>query len=93
MKNYLFLLLGALALFGAGCDAPSSANIPQQPKAYTAIEAQGFTDIKLGSTPIFECAKDDSALSSYRFTAKNMNGRTISGTSCCGIFKGCTIRY
>lgn len=92
MKPLIFFSLAAIALLGAGCESSQNA-YPQHPKAFYAVEAQGFTDIQLGSTPLFSCAQDDSMLESYSFTAKNQNGKIVSGSACCGFWKGCTIRF
>lgn len=56
-----------------------------------AIESQGFTDIKIGDYAWFGCGRDDTYQS--HFTAKNSNGKSVSGIVCCGILKGCTVRF
>jgi len=61
-------------------------------KAFEALDNEGFTDIKFTGYQFFECGKDDTYHTG--FTAKNSNGKTVTGTVCGGLlFKGSTIRY
>lgn len=56
-----------------------------------AIESAGLEPVKVGGFSWFTCSDSDNF--STRFTAKNPQGKLVSGTVCCGILKGCTIRY
>ncbi len=81
-------IIGSLVLFIAaamagGCGAGDDGS--------KALEEQGFSDVKIGSRAWFGCGHDDNFNS--HFTAKNVNGRQVSGVVCCGFWKGCTVRF
>jgi hypothetical protein len=57
----------------------------------TTLDAAGYTDITTGDYAWFECGRDDTYAT--RFTARNPAGKRVSGTVCCGLMKGCTIRF
>lgn len=77
--KYLILLL----ILFIGC---TDAN-----RTKKTLESSGFTDIETGGFNLFACGKDDNFATD--FTAKNANGQKVSGTVCCGILKGCTVRF
>lgn len=56
-----------------------------------ALESEGFTEIQLTGYSWLSCGKDDTFATG--FTAKNAKGNPVSGTVCCGLVKGCTIRF
>lgn len=60
-------------------------------KGRAALEAQGITNIEIGSYSFFGCSKGDSYSSS--FTGTGANGKPVSGVLCGGILKGITVRY
>ena len=81
---FLAALLAALIFLNSkACVAPV--------RAAEALEASGFTDIEVGGHAWFECAEGDSFTNT--FTARNPQGVEVSGSVCCGVFKGCTIRF
>jgi hypothetical protein len=55
------------------------------------LEQSGFTDIWIGGLAPFSCSDDD--MTGRKFKAKNSNAKQISGTVCCGLLKGCTVRF
>ena len=55
------------------------------------LQSAGFTDIHTTGYDIFSCGQDDTFHTGFR--AKNPAGQIVTGTVCCGIFKGCTIRF
>ena len=57
----------------------------------TALHSAGFSEVVVGDHAYFECGRGD--VSSLAFTATNPNGDRVSGTVCCGWFKGCTVRF
>lgn len=73
-----------LALFFAGC-------APDEATAIRAIKAVGLNHVKLGLYPFFQCANEDYFNSA--FTAYTREGNKIKGAVCCGVFKGCTVRF
>lgn len=75
------LLVAAIALFS--CADESGAR--------NALTSAGFTEIQLQGYDFFACGKGDDFAT--KFTASNVRGQKISGVVCCGIVKGCTIRY
>ena len=56
-----------------------------------ALRKSGYSNIEIGDHAFFECGRGD--VSSLSFTAGNPGGVRVSGTVCCGWFKGCTIRF
>lgn len=56
-----------------------------------ALENQGFTDIEFHGYAPFTCSESDSY--STKFRAKNTKGQQVEGVVCCGVLKGCTVRW
>jgi hypothetical protein len=81
MKKLALVLLLALPL--AACGEESAVN---------AIEANGFTNVRLGGTPWYGCSDSDSAFYNTLFTATAPNGKTVTGVACGGALKGWTVR-
>jgi hypothetical protein len=59
--------------------------------ATRALQSSGFSDITITGYEVFGCGKDD--LSATGFRAKSPVGRPVSGVVCCGLLKGCTVRF
>lgn len=59
--------------------------------AEQAVLSSGNTNVSIGSRSFFACGKDDSV--GWYFTATNAQDKSISGTVCCGFWKGCTVRF
>lgn len=77
------LILAALLLAGCGADESNSRR---------TLESSGYTEISITGWAPLTCGKDDTF--STGFTAKNPQGRRVSGVVCCGlVFKGCTVRF
>ena len=72
-----------LALIALGCT--------DEVNTLRTLENNGFTDIQTTGFNAFQCSKDDTY--STGFTARNTKGKGVSGTVCCGFFKGCTVRF
>lgn len=83
MKKLILPILIAIPLL-SGCGVN-----PQ--KAKSALEAQGLTDIEIGSYSFFGCSDNDSFRSKFR--AKGANGDIVYGVVCSGFLKGITVRY
>jgi hypothetical protein len=80
MRNiYLAFLLAVLA----GC---SDAGRTQE-----TLEKSGYHDIHVGGYAPFSCGQDDSF--STGFHAVNAAGQPVDGVVCCGVLKGCTVRF
>lgn len=77
-------VLGLSALF-AGCFTGDD-------EARRAAEAAGMSDVRLDGTAWFACNSDQDK-TGLRFTATNPRGQRVSGVVCCGILKGCTVRW
>lgn len=60
-------------------------------RAERAVESTGASDVKLGGWAWFSCGKDDTY--AWKFDATNAKGEAVSGYACCGLLKGCTVRY
>lgn len=81
MKTILALIV---LLFLTGCTSKADAE--------RALKAQGFNDIKITGYNLFACSEDD--FYHTGFTARNQNGKYVSGTVCSGLlFKDATIRF
>lgn len=81
MKRSLFALLAAIAI--AGC---TDDNV-----AIHALQASGFTDIKITGYSYFGCDKNDTFHTG--FEARGPRGQFTEGVVCSGVFKGATIRF
>lgn len=81
-KNLLFALAGALLLSGCTTDHDETRN---------AAQALGLRDVVAGDLDPLKCGQDDKIGRS--FTATNVNGDRVHGVVCCGIAKGCTVRF
>lgn len=84
MNNTKIAFMLAVLGMSVACTAPED-------DAVRALRAMGFTSIQLGEYPFFMCGEEDTFNS--EFTAMTREGRTISGAVCCGVFKGCTVRF
>lgn len=76
------LILIAAVVFLTACTQPD--------KATRALEASGYTEIKMNGFAFFGCDEKDSYHDA--FTAKGSNGKMVEGVVCGGVFKGATIR-
>jgi hypothetical protein len=76
------ILVGARCLIGFTC--PNDAARTLRSSGYGQVELDGWAGP-------FACGKGDTYANS--FTAQNPRGDQVSGVVCCGIFKGCTVRF
>jgi hypothetical protein len=84
MRNKIALTLIAVVLIlGTGC--------VNHDHAQKALDDAGMTNITTGGYGWMACSEDDTFAT--RFQATNVNGKTVTGTVCSGLFKGSTIRY
>lgn len=77
----LLITLALLASLSA-CTRPDSAE--------RTLHQQGFTEIKVTGYGWLSCSEDDVFRTNFR--AKAVNGDTVEGTVCEGLFKGKTVR-
>jgi hypothetical protein len=88
----VFLFLHTVIAVGGGCS-------PSEKRFDAAMKAEGYTDAERHGYDWFECGSGDWWVE--QFTAKqvrlNEDGKkvrvSVHGTMCCGIFKGCTVRW
>lgn len=81
MKKFIITIAIVLV---SGCTDPQGAR--------EALSAQGFSNIEITGYKMFMC--DEKDVYSTGFVAKNINGQTVKGSVCAGLFfKGSTIRY
>ncbi|MFW2037767.1 hypothetical protein ACG92Y_04455 [Acinetobacter ursingii] len=73
----------AFILCFKGCSSSNDAT--------KALKANGFTDIQTHGRAFFACSEDDTFAT--KFTAKNTEGKSVTGAVCSGWLKGATIRY
>ena len=91
------LAVAVFVLVFCGCEpveeAPAHHSAPSKSRAQLAVESMGFADVRMGGAPLWGCSKEDSVITSAKFTAKNARGQTVSGYACCGLWlRGCTVR-
>jgi len=86
------VIYGAIGAIGLGIFCSANCGDRPDPKLQRSVEAQGFTDVRIGDWNAFECGSGDTY--SRSFTATSPTKQRVSGTVCCGyFFKGCTIRW
>lgn len=77
----------AILAIGFACTACSDPNTARR-----ALDNMGFTNVEItGWTPFAGCGENDTFVT--RFSAKNINGKTVTGVVCSGVFKGATVRF
>jgi len=86
----LFFVWWVVASFG-GCSVSES-------RFKNAMRNEGLVDATQGEYDFFECGYGDVWVSSFtaRRPAKkdNVDGTfAVQGTACCGLIKGCTVRW
>lgn len=75
--------IALLAILATGCTSAS--------KATEALQAEGYSDIRIDGWSAWGCAKDDGTCT--KFEARGPTGREVTGAVGCGfLFKGCTVR-
>jgi hypothetical protein len=80
----LFAIVALLVVVGSGGFRSSDDRIR------SVLQRAGYSEIEVGGWSPMTCADDD--LTSTSFQARGPNGK-VSGTVCCGVLKGCTIRW
>jgi hypothetical protein len=75
-----------LLVFSVGAITQSNSS-----KAQVAVESAGNTNVELGPMTYLPCGRGD--VGGFNFKAMNANGDKVSGVVCCGLVKGCTVRY
>jgi hypothetical protein len=62
--------------------------------ARRALDNAGYTEIRVYAPPLLHITMcGDNDFYKTRFSAKNVNGKALTGTVCSGQFKGSTIRF
>lgn len=56
-----------------------------------ALESSGFSEITTTGWEPFACSDSDDFSTGFR--AVNPQGKSVKGVVCCGILKGCTVRF
>jgi hypothetical protein len=82
----LVFMTAAAATTLTGCGGGNSAK--------QAVENLGFTEVDISYslfTTSFRCSDSDDF--GYNFTAKNTQGKVVSGYVCNGFLKGSTVRF
>ena len=64
---------------------------PSHEPALKALNGHGFKNANIWSRSFFSCGKDD--LYGFSFSATNPANDTVNGVVCCGMWKGCTVRF
>ena len=84
MKKFLFAC-GIITFVFAVVGCTDEARTVQ------TLEKAGYSQIQTTGYAPFECGEGDTFHTGFR--AKNPAGSVVEGTVCCGIAKGCTIRF
>lgn len=84
VKFAVALILVFVFAFMAGCHTSSDSTLQ-------TLQKSGFTAITVGGLAPWTCGADDMAGRS--FVAKNPQGMLVEGVVCCGLLKGCTVRF
>lgn len=79
----IFFGFWALVAETGGCSVESG-------RFSSAMRQEGLTEPTQGEYDWFECGYGDVWVSSFRAKRGEM---PVNGTACCGIFKGCTLRW
>jgi hypothetical protein len=80
----LYKVISIVALMLMGCSDPKEAN--------RVLDNSGYTEIQIHGWSYWGCGKDDAFTT--RFSAKNPNGKVVSGYVCSSWFsKGSTVRF
>jgi hypothetical protein len=81
VKKLISVLVVLLAILA--CTDENATRETLRKSGYTKIQTTGYS--------FFECGEGDTFHTG--FTATNPAGERVSGTVCCGILKGCTVRF
>jgi hypothetical protein len=81
------LIITAILCFGVG----NSDVLGSQDRAVAAAEAAGLRDVEPLGYNIFSCSEDD--VFGVNVRGQNSAGTPVEATVCCGLIKGCTVRY
>lgn len=81
------ILVGAI-LLAAAASGSCQGSTDRQRKL---LEDHGYSEIQMTGYAPLACGEGD--ISSSGFRAKSPSGTSVSGSVCCGAFKGCTIRF
>lgn len=68
------------------------ASDPGKSRAREALEAAGWTEIRDERSSLIGCGRDDSVLTSRKFTARSPAGRVEDVRVCCGLVFGCVVK-
>ncbi len=82
MKTILALLI-VLGIAGTGCT--------DDERSKQTLEDYGFTRIEITGYEPWKCGDDYTY--STGFTADNPQNRRVRGVVCCGMVKGCTVKF
>jgi hypothetical protein len=61
------------------------------PATIRTLQSSGFSNITTTGYAAFECSDSDTFATG--FIATNPAGKRVSGVVCCGLLKGCTVRF
>jgi len=88
MRQFGLAIVAFSTLAIAGC----GYLYPADNRARASVEAMNLTDVKLTRTLLgLNCSKADHIF--YKFTARNMQSRRVSGVVCMSYLKGATVRF
>jgi len=79
MRKFCIVLLAVFA----GCTSVD--------RTKETLEKSGYHDIHVGGFAPFSCGEDDTFRTKFRAT--NPTEQKVEGVVCCGVLKGCTVRF
>lgn len=77
------VILMAFVFASAACTNPD--------RTVEAASKAGFTHVVALGYAWFQCGQDDTWHT--KFTGTNSQGLRVEGAVCCGVLKGCTVRF
>jgi len=84
-----------VAMLVVGCESEYRSEritTPKESDVHAALRKSGYSKIQEGGFPFpGTCSRSDDY--GIEFKAVNPVGSPVEGVVCCGIFKGCTVRF
>jgi len=73
------------------CGTQGAGPFVDASEARRVLNSSGYSKVNITGYRPLSCGQDD--LSSTGFEATNATGQRVTGVVCCGILKGCTVRF
>lgn len=90
-EHFAYILISIAAVFILVILLMNGSFTTQSDETTATLASSGFTEMVLGKSALFACGEGDKV--GRYFRARNPRGDMVSGIVCCGILKGCTVRF